>query len=456
MLLDKPDASTGNFVRTIEKAVSAIPGIIVGNPLIFALLVFSATIRAYGVFWGVTVSPFDISLYHPDEPKVIHGAFNFPSDILKRTDLRYPTAQHYIIGILSWPLAKLAGVAGISGYDAVYMSARAISVAMGTLSVGFTYLAGRKIFNHHVGLLSAAMLSVAPMHVANSSWATLDVPNSLWLIVFCWLLVRSNSCLQHWGWLGFTLGLLVGTKYTGGMAVVVLLAAVVAELRQSSSWGYTVRELAANRRLWAIGGIAAAVFFASTPSILINPDNFFESIAFLRAQLANAGQPLWQTSVWTQQFHKFASALGIPIVIAGGIGIAGCFVLASGRKLRPFALMLLVFCCYFGGALIPRYIIFVAPLCALLAGYALAILWISAPPPPPPPDQDREPERSSRKPLHPGNRFHCNRLYRSTNFPYLGRPVSRFKNDSRALHRRASHGWHNDRLRILFRRRSLP
>ena len=313
---------------------------------------------------------------------MIRGAFNFPSDILERTDLRYPTAQHYIIGILFWPLAKLAGVAGISGYDAVYMSARAISVAMGTLTVGFTYLAGRKIFNHHVGLLSAAILSVAPMHVANSSWATLDVPSSLWLIVFCWLLVRSNSCLQHWGWLGFTLGLLVGTKYTGGMAVVVLLAAVAAELRQSSSWGYTVRELAANRRLWAIGGIAAAVFFASTPSILINPNDFFESIAFLRAQLANASQPLWQTSVWTQQFHKFASALGIPIVIAGGIGIAGCFVLASGRKLRPFALMLLVFCCYFGGALIPRYIILVAPLCALLAGYALAILWISPPPPP--------------------------------------------------------------------------
>ena len=218
------------------------------------------------------------------------------------------------------------------------------------------------------------MLAVSTLPVTNASWATTDTATSFYLVVFCYLLVCSPSCLQHYGLLGTTLGLLVGTKYPGALAVIVLLATATGEFRQRGDRGMRILgNLAANWRLWAVGGIAVIVFLASTPSILIKPEDFLESITYERARMAQMSMPLWEPSVWTRVLARFGAALGIPVAVAAGVGLVCCFLLASGRKLWPYALMIMVFVIYFGNALLPRYIILIAPLCVVLAGYALTV-----------------------------------------------------------------------------------
>ena len=342
-----------------------VGNLIRGNPLLLALLAFSVASRAYGILWGVTLWPLDVSVYHPDEPQIIDQAFNFPDDILERTDFRYPTGHGYLIAILGWPFVKIAGALEMDVYLVTYMIGRLISVLMGTASVGLTYLIGKSIYGHRVGLLSAALLAVSTMHVANSAWATLDVPSSFWLVLFCWLLVRTSSCLHHWRLLGVTLGVLTGTKYTGGIAVIVLIVAVVGELRRKNSPVKVVGRSAIANRLWAIGGIAVSVFFLSTPAIFVQPDMFLQSIAFLSAQFTF--YPLLLNLL------KIADALGTTVAVATVIGMAGCFAFASGRKLRPYAIAVAIFIlsCVIVPNTPPRYIILIAPLCALLAGYAV-------------------------------------------------------------------------------------
>ncbi len=342
----------------------SVGNLIRGNPLLLALLAFSVASRAYGILWGVTLWPLDVSVYHPDEPQIIDQAFNFPDDILERTDFRYPTGHGYLIAILGWPFVKIAGALEMDVYLVTYMIGRLISVLMGTASVGLTYLIGKSIYGHRFGLLSAALLAVSTMHVANSAWATLDVPSSFWLVLFCWLLVRTSSCLHHWRLLGVTLGVLIGTKYTGGIAVIVLIVAVVGELRRENSPVKVVGRSAITNCLWAIGGIAVSAFFLSTPGILVQPDMFLQSIAFLSAQFTP--YPLLLNLL------KIADALGTTVAVATAIGMAGCFAFASGRKLRPYAIAVAIFilCCVTFINTPPRYIILIAPLCALLAGYA--------------------------------------------------------------------------------------
>ena len=132
-----------------DSTISPLPGalILVDTPikrLLVALLVFSFTYRAYGIFWGLP--PFDVAIYHPDEPKVIWGAVDFPSDISERTDLRYPTGFHYLIALLSWPFVEILGQsAGMTKFEATHLIGRTISILMGTLSVGFTYLLSKKL-----------------------------------------------------------------------------------------------------------------------------------------------------------------------------------------------------------------------------------------------------------------------------------------------------------------------
>ena len=116
------------------------------NRLLLLIILVSLALRFSGVFWGL---PFikHMRFYHPDESKIVDGAYEFPVHILTNLDLRYPTAFHYTLGVLTLPLRLISYP---KDYYAIYLVGRLLSVLAGAATILVTFLLSRKIFHRRI------------------------------------------------------------------------------------------------------------------------------------------------------------------------------------------------------------------------------------------------------------------------------------------------------------------
>ena len=108
------------------------PQTISPQKLLILLLIIGGLLRLSGIFWSLPTELYGAT-YHPDEPKIINAAFEFPTHIIENRDLRYPTAVHYTLGLLAYPLKQL--LPEPFNYQAVYLTGRLISVFFGTATI---------------------------------------------------------------------------------------------------------------------------------------------------------------------------------------------------------------------------------------------------------------------------------------------------------------------------------
>jgi hypothetical protein len=76
-----------------------------------------------------------------------------------------------------WPIILIRGLAeitGNTGYNELRIMGRYISALMDTLTLLLTYWIGRRLYNHWVGLLGAALSSLAVMQIQQSHFMTVD------------------------------------------------------------------------------------------------------------------------------------------------------------------------------------------------------------------------------------------------------------------------------------------
>jgi 4-amino-4-deoxy-L-arabinose transferase-like glycosyltransferase len=144
--------------------------------LLISILFLGAILRFQGICWGIPIFDPLVHGYHPDEPKIIEGAYSFPRHVLTNTDLRYPTFYHYFLGTLSIPVKVVFKIEGWpSDIYKIYMAifGRFMSILLGLGSIFLTFVLAKQLYNEKVGLLSALFVSLSLYHVQNSAWATL-------------------------------------------------------------------------------------------------------------------------------------------------------------------------------------------------------------------------------------------------------------------------------------------
>jgi hypothetical protein len=352
------------------------------NPLLVALLCVAFVFRLAGVFWGIP--PFDSNYYHPDEPKIIDGAFQFPRHIFTNYDLRYPTAYPYILGALIWPAKKILTLSGFDAYSFVFMNGRIFSVILGTLAVLFTYLLVTRAFlDKRRGLIAACVLAFSMFHVTNSALATTDVATSFWLVLFLYLLIPSIERQSLRGALasGVTLGMLVGTKYTGLIAVIPLFL-LVFRYHMSRNWGSlwpcAVVAFPTDKILWIVGIASICTFLLTTPGIVLHPHSFVLSLLSENARSAAMRHPLYQFDSWVVIFTRLTQTIGLPLVLCSFVGLC---IASTSRHAFDVALAALVaaFFLFFGTALLQRYVIMIMPVLAVLSSGSLSLLLSAGP-----------------------------------------------------------------------------
>ena len=289
----------------------------------------------------------------------------------------------------------------------VFVVARVVAAALGTVSVWLTYLAGARLFTRAVGLLAAAIFGLAFLPIFYSHLALNDVPTlaPVSLSLYGIAGVLRNGARRDYVLAGVGIGLAAATKYTGGITVVCLLAACACDGAAGR------RCIAAARSVLALA-CAVLAFIAANPYAVLDFAAFHAGVT-TQQSLAGGSDPekLGTTAASGTAFYLWTLTWGLGW--APSIAAAGGSVLLLVRRRLALALVLLpapiafiVFMGdqqrYFGRWLMPIF-----PIVALLGAYGSGRAGALADPRPPgaragrpaaAADRDARPERGQRGP----------------------------------------------------------
>jgi 4-amino-4-deoxy-L-arabinose transferase-like glycosyltransferase len=267
------------------------------------------------------------------------------------------------------------GRAGVSDAFAshpteVFVVARVTAAAVGTIAVGLLYLAGARMFDRRVGLLSAGLLAVAFLPVFYSHLALNDVPTLAPICLSLWGTagILREGRLGHYALAGVGLGLACATKYTGGIVLAPLLAAGALQLAPAG----------ARRRAFAgltlAGALAIAAFFVANPYAFLDFHAFSDGLRHQSTVADDALGKLGLTQGSGTAYYLWTFTWGLGLVPLGAAILAVPLLIWKDRSaaavLVPAPLLFVVFMGsqsrFFGRWLMPTF-----PIVCILAAYAV-------------------------------------------------------------------------------------
>ena len=245
------------------------------SPLnLLLVLGVAALLRFWSLDHGI---PYAIGV---DEPEVVGrvvammktGDFNprffdYPGFIFY---LHLPfVVARFLLGAIAGQWTSLNAV----GPSDFYLVARAVTAALGTLTILVLYHVGQRWGARHA-LLGAGLLAVMPMHVRESHYALTDVPATFFatLTLLLSLVAHEKATLRAFVWAGVAAGLTIGTKYNAGVVLIVPLIAAVMTLEAAPSRG---------KCLLAVLVGALGTFLLVAPYTLLDLPGFLNGFASL-------------------------------------------------------------------------------------------------------------------------------------------------------------------------------
>ncbi|MCE2462454.1 MAG: glycosyltransferase family 39 protein [Dehalococcoidia bacterium] len=217
-------------------------------------------------------------------------------------------------------------------------------------TVFIVYLLGKRIYDRRVGLLAAALVALAVVHIQNSHFYRPEPLLVLFLMASFWamLQVMEQRRLRDSLLLGACVGLTLAAKVSVLPLVLPLLAVYGFSLFTTAggAWGMPSREqlYRVGAHALAAGAMSAAVFFITTPYALLDVRDFVGDLMWEATNVARtAGKvpftvqyvgstpflyELRQTSVW---------GLGLPLGVAAWGGLLFTTALAVFKLAKKAA-----------------------------------------------------------------------------------------------------------------------
>jgi hypothetical protein len=332
----------------------------------------------------------------------------------------------------SWTLIRdLLNGPGRIEYDHLLLVGRALAALSDTVTVALVFLIGREVYSARVGLLAAAFVGLAVLHIQNAHFFVTDPFLTTSIVAALYWMVRR---IQGGGWreglvAGSFLGLAVGAKFSAVLLVVPLavvltwhrkVPAVPGEPSRAERvrrlWRWMRRPLAELAAALAVGGLVFALTnpFAlldttcqaavggfriplvnwSAPSVTI-PSCYLKNIGTQAAMVRGGTHiPFTYQYIGTLPYlyyldQMFRWGLGPALALVGFGGFAWAAGRTIGRRqhLRSGEVALLAWTVPFflvTGSFEVKFLRYLLPLTPFLAVYGGAMLdsvWPSAPAP---------------------------------------------------------------------------
>lgn len=217
------------FWQRIKKTLSI-------HKVLFAILILASFLR----FWGLVPN-----MLHPDEGPLQVNSWKLIGNIVSRGDFnphtyKYGTISFYLQAIVAAPVFLFFYIVEIfnffitSSFNMKFQSfgllynsvvdkhwyfltlvGRGLTAIFG---VGCTYLVykiGKKLFNIQIGIISALLISIAPLHVRDSHYITTDIPMLFFVLLSFYFLLNlfKNKSLKWYVASGITLGISSTIKF---------------------------------------------------------------------------------------------------------------------------------------------------------------------------------------------------------------------------------------------------
>ena len=305
-----------------------------------AVFAVSLGLRLIGITWGLPNELHNQS-YHPDEPIVWAVSQQIDPAHLQFTPgfYNYGTAYLTMIRLASGycPMPESVNPAEIARYErCCELAGRVVSALAGAGTALAVFLILKRRTNLLGATLGGLAIGFAPAFVMHSRFQTVDVTATFFAAVsllFALKILPDQEGVppEHYvrlaGLAGVFAGLSAGTKYTGALVLLALVAAI----------------LLASRPDWArllVVAIAAALgaFLITTPGVLLDRERFMASFNYETAHTATGhGLVFVDTpSGYIQHLLNMGVGFGmLPIMI----GIAGLAHAAYRRNVWAIALL---------------------------------------------------------------------------------------------------------------------
>jgi len=350
------------------------------------IVLAAAALRFYGLAWGAPYFHF-----HFDEHYVFVGAELLRHSMnaaatLPKFFMYGPVPMHILNGLV-WIHDHAGPALDLKTFDdqVTYMvMGRAISAAMGTLTVWLIYFIARRVAGARAGLFAAALMATTVVHIAESHSFRVDL-TMLFFVAAAWLFAMRIVERGRWSdylWAGAAAGAALGSKYTGVFIVGVIgVAHLLApgrpqSLRDVRGW-----------LIWIARGVSplivcAVVFAVVNPMAFLYPDNFFGDIKEqITDPLTGVSKPIWiaQFTDVQPQLYWFTTnlwwSLGPAFEVWGLLGVAALIWRRTPAALVAVSCPIIYFLAA-GGTIAPmaRYAMPLGPALAVSAGALSAFL----------------------------------------------------------------------------------
>ena len=337
------------------------------------LLALALALRLWGIKQGLPYA------YNSDESAhFLARAIGMFGHSLNPEYFANPPALTYLLHML---LAVWYGSGAAVGHayathpTEVWVLARATVAVLGTLAVWLLYAAGSRLFNRGVGLAAAALEAVAFLPVFYAHLALNDVPTlvpaTLCLLGAAGVLRRGRMLDYLLGGIGLGLG--CATKYTAGIMLAPLVAAILCQ--------YAASPRGTGRRVLigtlVAGASALAAFAAANPYALLDFHAFHAGIVHQSTLSSEAQGKLGAPKESGIFYYLWSFTWGVgwvPSLAAVGGALTVWFTdRRVGWLLVPALLAYLAFM-GFQGRYFGRWLMPVIPIvCLLAAHFALTV-----------------------------------------------------------------------------------
>ncbi len=212
-----------------------------------AIVLVAAGVRLWGVGFGL---PFGNA--RPDETYVMDVVRPLLEGRAPPPNYEYPwlymglTALgwlgYYLVGAVQGSFSTLADLTASwrTHYTPFFLINRGITVALGVATVVVVFAIARRLWNVRTGLVAAACLALAYLHVRDSHYGTTDVPMAFFVMLATALTLRAfdRGGIRDYVWAGLAAGLAGATKYNAVFVVVPLaISALGHAMRHGPSAG---------------------------------------------------------------------------------------------------------------------------------------------------------------------------------------------------------------------------
>jgi 4-amino-4-deoxy-L-arabinose transferase-like glycosyltransferase len=352
-----------------------------------AITAAALALRLAGIWWGLPNSQHYFS-YHPDEIFVLLPSFGFAQGDWNPHFFNYGTLYLYLVGIpavifgiVPDPLRFPQGLAPL------YLTGRIVTALLGTASVPLLYLALRRE-NRSLAWGSALLLTICPLHVINSHYATVDVPATFFLVVAFLFALRGaeRATLKNAILTGLFFGLAAAAKYNAGIFLLpALLAPALNSVGQELACPERSRRTSCPHRngrkasiSWWLGLPAGALVAFLVCNPWIGTPEFRQGFLFewRHAQAGGTFAFVGTGSGWSYHLvHGLPVALGYPLLAAVILGVILAFRSKSPAvRLSLLWVILYFFVIGFGKERFIRYLVPMTPFLCVLAVWGICSL----------------------------------------------------------------------------------